>query len=312
MVDLSPAERATLGDCVAERLASLRAAEVDLDVLAQLCARLDIQAPNEAVELAAMGADAGIPAAHVLALDGGVLDSLTGSGIERSLAFYVDGPRGPVLAGAWALSPAEARAVELRPLARGGWLFGLPGSLGLAGVAASGFAVVANVLRPRSLGPGIPGSVLLRSLLDAPNIEDARAGISERALADGRNWMLADGRVFYGIEQLGDERILTRVGPKTGHVHANHCFDPSLRQREATPRSPASFRRLELASTLYVQQRPAIATEVLAFLDAVEEAAFADPSARAQTLLAIELEAGVAHWRRSADERIQTTPITRP
>ena len=100
-----------------------------------------------------------------------------------------------------------------------------------------------------------------------------------------------------------------RSGPETGHVHTNHCFDPSLRQREATPRSPASFRRLELASTLYVQRRPATAVEVLAFFDAVEEAAFADPVERAQTLLAIELEAGVAYWRRTADQRIHTTKL---
>src|SRR5690606_2668506 len=190
--------------------------------------------------------------------------------------------------------------------------FGLPGSFGLAGIAAAGYAAIANLLRPRSLGPGIPGSMVLRRLLSGPVLDSARATLEATSLVDGRNWMLGDARAFYGFEQLGGERILTRVGAKTGHVHANHCFDPSLRQREATPRSPTSFRRLELASTLYVQRQPDTAASVLEFFDAVEEAAFAEPAARAQTLLAIELEQGLAYWRRHRDDRIHTTRFHTP
>ncbi len=300
-------EPAAIVELVEGRLAL--AAGLDHARLRDVLARTDADAPEQAAELRSLASAIGVAPERLLALDGGLLDVLTGAGVERSLGLYVDGPRGPVLAGAWALPEREAAQVELRRLEGGGHCFGLPGSFGLAGVAASGFVVLGNALRPASLGPGVPGSVLLRRLLASANLERARALIEAAALADGRNWMLADGRVFYGVEQLGAERILTRVGPKTGHVHANHCFDPSLRQREATPRSPASFRRLELASTLYVQRRPATAVEVLAFFDAVEDAAFADPSARAQTLLAVELEAGVAHWRRRAGERIQTTPL---
>ncbi|MFO7565713.1 MAG: carcinine hydrolase/isopenicillin-N N-acyltransferase family protein [Enhygromyxa sp.] len=305
-------ERQAIAELVAGRLAILRAAEIGEDSLSELVARLDALAPAQAIELQQLATASSIAPEHLLLLDGGLLDALTGAELERSLGLYVDGPDGPVLAGAWALPAAEAEQVELRPLATGGLGFGLPGSFGLAGVAAAGFALLANLLRPRALGPGLPGSVVLRGLLDAPTLDHARAQIEATPLADGRNWMLADGRVFYGFEQLGAERILTRVGPKTGHVHANHCFDPSLRQREATPRSPASFRRLELASTLYVQRRPATAAELLEFFDAVEEAAFADPAERAQTLLAIELEAGLAHWRRRAGERVQTTRFHSP
>jgi hypothetical protein len=303
-------------ELVAGRLARLHAAGLSERALDGIVARIEAEAPAQAAELHALARASGLSPEHLLTLDGGLLDAVTGADLERSLGLYVDGPGGAVLAGAWALPTTEARHVELRPRARGGHSFGLPGSFGLAGIAAAGHAVLANVLRPRNLGPGLPGSVLLGRLLDAPRIDGARAAIETTALVDGRNWMLADGRVFYGIEQLGAERILTRVGPKTGHVHANHCFDPSLRQREATPRSAASFRRLELASTIYVQRRPATAVEVLDFFDEVEHAAFAEPAARAQTLLAIELETGVAHWRRQAGERIQTTrfhtPLTLP
>jgi hypothetical protein len=169
--------------------------------------------------------------------------------------------------------------------------------------------VMANLLCPAVAGPGVAGSVLLRRLLAANDLEQARAAIETTNLADGRNWMLADGRNFLGIEQLGDARLLTRVGHKTGHVHANHCFDPSLRQREAVPRSAPSFRRLELASTIYVQTRPATAEAVLAFFDEVEVAAFPDADARASTLLAVEITTGRALWRRSAGAAIERVEL---
>jgi hypothetical protein len=305
-----------IAELVAGRLARLRAAGLAEHALDGIVARIDADAPQQAAELHERARATGQLPEQLLCLDGGMLDAWIGAELERSLGLYVDGPGGAVLAGAWALPTAEAVQIELRPRARGGHSFGLPGSFALAGIAAAGYAVLANVLRPRSLGPGLPGSVVLERLLDAPRLDAARAIIEGTALIDGRNWMLADGRVFYGIEQLGAERILTRVGPKTGHVHSNHCFDPSLRQREARPRSAASFRRLELATTIYVQRRPATAIEVLNFFDEVEEAAFAEPAGRAQTLLAIELETGVAHWRRQAGEPLQTTrfhtPLTLP
>lgn len=274
--------------------------------------RIEAQAPEQAAELRGLARATGLAPELLLVLDGGLLDALTGAGIERSLGLYVDGPRGSVLAGAWALPPSEAAHVDFRVLPSGALSFGLPGSFGLAGIAAAGYAAITNLLRPRSLGPGIPGSILLRRLLDTTLLDLARAMIEDTPLVDGRNWMLGDARAFYGFEQLGAERILTRVGPKTGHVHANHCFDPSLRQREATPRSPASFRRLELTSTLYIQHQPATAAAVLDFFDAVEEAAFAEPVARAQTLLAIELEQGLAYWRRHREDRIHTTRFHTP
>jgi hypothetical protein len=289
---------------LAGRAELLRRHGVTLDALRPYAERLRERDPDAAQALLGQ---AGKHELHeLLLLDGGLVELLTGAGIERSLGLYVDGPAGPVLGGAWALAPSEAAHVGLRRAAvdrhgKQAWVFGLPGSFGLAGISDAGHAVMANLLCPAAAGHGIPGSVLLRRLLAATDLEQARAAIETIDLADGRNWMLADGRNFLGFEQLGDARLLTRVGHKTGHVHANHCFDPSLRQREAVPRSAPSFRRLELASTIYVQTRPATAEAVLAFFDEVEAAAFADETSRASTVFAVELATGRALWRRDAD-----------
>jgi len=281
----------------------LRRHGIALDALRPHAERLREREPDAAAQLLAQSD--GHPLHELLLLDGGLVELLTGAGIERSLGLYVDGPNGPVLACAWALAPNEAAHVGLRRAVvdehgNRAWVFGLPGSFGLAGISDVGHAVVGNLLRPAAAGPGVVGSAALRRVLAAADMMQARAVIETVDLADGRNWMLADGQNFLGFEQLGGERLLTRVGHKTGHVHANHCFDPSLRQREALPRSAPSFRRLELATTIYVQKRPTTAEAVLAFFDEVEAAAFADAEARASTLLAVELLTGRALWRRDA------------
>jgi hypothetical protein len=303
---------AQLEALLAGRAELLRRRGVSLEDLRPHAERLHEHAPDAAADLRAQ---AGGHSLHeLLLLDGGLVELLTGAGVERSLGLYVDGPSGPILAGAWALAPSEAAHVGLRRITvdangKQAWVFGLPGSFGLAGIADAGHVVMANLLCPATSGPGLPGSALLRRLLAASDLDQARAAIETTDLADGRNWMLADGHNFLGFEQLGDARVLTRVGHKTGHVHANHCFDPSLRQREALPRSAPSFRRLELASTIYVQTRPDTAEAVLAFFDEVEAAAFADPEARASTLLAVEIVTGRVLWRRDADAALEQVEL---
>jgi hypothetical protein len=268
--------------------------------------RLEQRAPALAAEQRDVAQACKLEPAELLALDGGFVDVLLGHGeLERSLSFYVDGPRGPVLSGAWALSELETEHVALRRIgAKGPRVLGLPGSLGMAGVAAAGFGVQANLLRPASLAEGVPGSAALRMALDQPDLIAARETLERTPLTDGRSWMLADGRSLFGIEQLHEQCVLTRVSPKTGHVHTNHCFDPALRQREGQPRCPLSFRRMELASTLYVQQRPSTAEQVLEFLAAVEEAAFPG-TVRAELHWAVELIGGRVLLRRRASDPIE-------
>ncbi|PRQ05085.1 hypothetical protein [Enhygromyxa salina] len=312
------ADPALIRELLEGRAELLARAGVELAALQVHADRLLAHAPDEAAQLSAVAAACDRPLSELLLLDGGLVELLTGAEVERSLGLYVDGPNGPVLAGAWAMSPLEAEHVALRQVSVGSassrlaWVYGLPGSLGLAGISASGHAVLGNVLRPERCGPGIIGSALLRRLLAAPRLEQACAQIAATDLADGRNWMLADGPSFFGYEQLGAERILTRIGRKTGHVHANHCFDPSLRQREARPRSPRSFRRLELASTMYVQRRPDTAASVLAFFAEVEAAAFPRADLRANSMWAAELGTGRALWRRGAADTIHETRFETP
>lgn len=251
-----------------------------------------------------------------LCLDGGLLDTLTGLQLERALGLYFDGPDGPVLGGAWALEPELAAAVSLHPLQLGGerpaLAFGVPGGLPLAGISASGFAIVTQSLRPAGFEPGLPGAALLRELLAAPRLDVARELLASAHLADGRNWMLGDGASYYGYEQLQAKAVLTRVGRKVSSVHANHCFDPGLRQLEGRPRSPLSFRRLELASTLYVQRQPGSAAAMLEFFAEVEREAFEDPKQRANCALAVELSSGRALWSCRLGEHVEHATFATP
>lgn len=269
-------------------------------------AALERHAPQLAAAQRDLARAAECEAAELAVLDGGFVDVALGEGAsERSLAFYVDGPRGPVLSGAWRFAADELEYVALRTHA-GTRVLGLPGSFGIAGVAAAGHAITANLLRPSVPGPGVLGSAALRLALDQVDLAGARASVERTPLLDGRAWLLADGRGLFGLEQLDAQTVLTRVSPKTGHVHANHCFDPALRQREGQPRSADSFRRMELASTLYVQQRPSTAEQVLAFLAEVELASFPHaPEQRATLHFAHELASGRS-WLRRGGGPIET------
>ncbi len=312
-------ERGPIRALVAARWAPLHA-RVGVRAVEQARAsfeRLERLAPELAAEQRSVARACSLEPAELLALDGGFVDGLLGDGVfERSLAFYVDGPRGPVLSGAWALTELETEHVEFRSITPAGpRVLGLPGSLGMAGVAAAGFAIVPNLLRP-GLGifaAGVPGSAALRMALACADLPSARATIERTPLTDGRSWMLADGKNFYGLEQLADQCVLTRISPKTGHVHTNHCFDPALRQREGLPRCPASFRRMELASTLYIQQRPTTAEQVLDFLAAIEQAAFPNAAhgARAELHWVVEVTSGRVLLRRGAGAGGRTEELDR-
>ena len=288
-------------------------AGLSLGVLDPCVAAIGSQGGAALAELAALDAD-GLRSR--LCLDGGLLDTLTGKQLERSLGLYLDGPAGPVIGGSWAVLPALAEHVALRPLelgsARPALAFGPPGGLPFAGIAAAGFAVVSQALRPAGFEPGLPGSALLRELLASSSLEQVRERLEGASLADGRNWMLADGASFFGYEHLQSRAVLTRLGRKVSHVHANHCFDPALRQLEGRPRSPLSFRRLELASTLYIQRQPSSAEAMLEFFAEVETEAFAEPSRRAGCALAIELGTGRAMWRTRLDGPATLTTFDSP
>ena len=84
---------------------------------------------------------------------------------------------------------------------------------------------------------GLLWPALVRTLLAEPSAAAARARLSRTRLGGGRNFMLADGREFFGVECSAQLQVLTQVGAGAAHLHTNHCFDPVLRR--FAQRSPA-------------------------------------------------------------------------
>lgn len=176
-------------------------------------------------------------------------------------AIYVPAPGGPLLGQTWdmhASAEPYVRVLRLRP--RGGegelLLFTLTGCLGMAGLAGSGLGVTINNLSSTDGQVGLVWPALVRGMLAAGSAAAARDLLLAARLSSGHHYMLADGREFFGIETSGALKVVTQNGARAAHLHTNHCFDPVLRKREAVPRASTSFRRMELATTLYVQQRP--------------------------------------------------------
>lgn len=190
-------------------------------------------------------------------------------------AVYVPGARGPVLGQTWDMhGTAEpyVRAIRIRP--RGGdtevVCFTLTGCLGMTGLSESGVAVTINNLSSTDGQVGVVWPALVRAMLAAGSARAARDLLLATRLSSGHHYMTADGRDFYGVETSGQLKVQTQVGGRAAHLHTNHCFDPVLRRREAVPRASTSFRRMELATTLYVQQRPRDADGVWALLSSHE------------------------------------------
>lgn len=182
-----------------------------------------------------------------------------------STAIYLNGDEGPVLGETLDLhADAEPFVRMLRIAAAGGeqetLCLTLAGCLGVAGLggrrAGRGVAVATNELSSTDGRVGVLGSAVVRAMLEQDSAVQARDLLLRLPLASGRNYMIADGHHYFGIETSGELKVQTQEGPRAAHLHTNHCFDPVLRQREAVPRSSTTFHRLNLATTIYAQQRP--------------------------------------------------------
>ena len=176
-------------------------------------------------------------------------------------AIYVPGDGAPVLGQTWDMhGTAEpyVRLLHIRP--RGGdeeyLCFTLAGCLGMTGLSAHGLAVTINNLTSTDAQVGVVWPALVRALLREPSAAAARDRLLATRLSSGHHYMLADGRDFYGVETSGRLKVVTQQGGRAAHLHTNHCFDPVLRRHEAVARTSTTFRRMDLATTLYVQQRP--------------------------------------------------------
>jgi isopenicillin-N N-acyltransferase-like protein len=191
-----------------------------------------------------------------------VLDEPQGDDPGGCTAVYVPGEgAGAVLGQTWDMhGTAEpfVRMIRIKP--RGGddelVCFTLTGCLGMTGLSAAGVGVTINNLSSTDGQVGVVWPALVRAMLAAGSAAAARDTLLRTRLSSGHHYMMADAREFFGVETSGQLKVVTQVGARAAHLHTNHCFDPVLRRRERVPAVSTTFRRMELATTLYVQQRP--------------------------------------------------------
>ncbi|MBL4689163.1 MAG: hypothetical protein JKY37_31515 [Nannocystaceae bacterium] len=184
-------------------------------------------------------------------------------------SIYFQGAEGPTLGHIWDLHPAVApfvRVLRVKTAHVTTLLVTLTGCLGLAGLTDGGFAVTTLALSQQDRAVGVPWPAVVRSLLAAGRAADARRDLERLTLGSGRHVVLADREQFLALENSATHTVLTQKGPKAAHLHTNHSFDPVLRQTEAIPRTSTTFPRINTASTIYAQQRPATADALWALL----------------------------------------------
>jgi isopenicillin-N N-acyltransferase-like protein len=188
---------------------------------------------------------------------------------------YLCGSDGPILGQTWDMhGTAEpfVRMIRIQPEGQDTEVlsFTLTGCLGMTGINADGVAVSINNLTCTDAQVGMIWPALVRSMLTERTAVAARDRLMRTRLSSGHHYMIADPSDFYGVETTGKLKVTTQKGPKTAHFHTNHCFDPKLRQHERVAPTSTTFRRIELASTMYVQQRPETAREMYGFLSSHE------------------------------------------
>ncbi|HEY8375568.1 MAG TPA: C45 family peptidase [Nannocystis sp.] len=240
-------------------------------------------------------------------------------------AIYLPGDGAPVLGQTWDMhGTAEpfVRALRIRPRSGDDELvcFTLTGCLGMTGLHSSGVAVTINNLSSTDGQVGVVWPALVRAMLAAGSAVRARDLLLRTRLSSGHHYMIADGRDFFGVETSGKLKVVTQTGARAAHIHTNHCFDPVLRRHEAVPKASTSFRRLELATTLYVQQRPRGARDLWTLLSShdgyprsicshVVDDAGGDPSAsRTCGRMVMDLRAGEVLVGRGCGQ--DTPPVT--
>jgi len=186
-------------------------------------------------------------------------------------AVYIPGLKTPTLGQTWdmhASASAYVRLLRVRPKNSDTEVlfFTLTGCLAMTGINAHGVGVTINNLTSTDGQLGVLWPALVRAMLEEKSAAAAKDRLMATTLSSGHHYMMADGRDFYGVESSGQQKVLTQIGARAAHIHTNHCFDPVLRKVERVSPVSTTFRRMELATTLYVQQTPQTAPELWDFL----------------------------------------------
>jgi isopenicillin-N N-acyltransferase-like protein len=176
-------------------------------------------------------------------------------------AIYCVGSEGPLLAQTWDMHASALPFVRMLHLApRGGGpellCFTLTGCVGMTGLASTGVGVTINNLTSTDAQVGLVWPALVRELLASPSAEAAYERLLAARLSSGHHYMIADMHSFHGVETSGTAKVRTQKGARAAHLHTNHVFDPVLRKTERVAATSTTFARMNMASTLYAQQRP--------------------------------------------------------
>lgn len=237
-------------------------------------ARMDDRHPELAAELTGMAEGAGCTPSELLQLQAaadGRAHVAPGCGLTTAL--HVHGAGGSMIAGAvnggllsWGVVLTshcvdDHTIVALRSL----------GGLAWAGVNSRGLGVMAahppwgaRVLEADGW------QITLRRALRQHDVASARATLKAATRRGGRYWLISDGADSEGIESSPSLFAVTRRGARVAHVHTDHYFDAGLRARAGVEVSPRSYRRMELASSMYVQRQPENVEALFDFFDALD------------------------------------------
>jgi isopenicillin-N N-acyltransferase-like protein len=221
--------------------------------------------PAYCTEIEAMAAGAGLAAWQLYCLN--ARTEILNAAVGECTAVYL--ARGGVLGQTWDwLEPLEDLAVITRsvhPDGRRVLAFCEPGMLAKIGLNDAGLGVCLNFLVAPHALDGVPVHVVLRAVLDSPDLASARAAIARSGHGKASNFLIGDAAGNgASIEIAGGDGA--ELAPADGVLaHTNHCVDPRLAAgRFVIPTSPERLdtaRRLALASAT---QDVATLQEVLA------------------------------------------------
>lgn len=226
-------------------------------------------------ELEAFAAGAGCAPASLLALRlrvGGGDHGPLGRGLctalhvpagdEVLLGMSVNG--GALSAGAVLVRHSLHGRVVIRLLGAGGLCWG--------GLSDAGVGVItAHPPWPARLPDGrVTEASLARALAPA----HATAARDEIVTGDRREagyWIVSDAERSFGIETAPERSVVTRRGARVAHVHTDHFFDVGLRFAGGGQMPPRSARRMEIASSIFVQRQPEGVLALFQFLRELDQ-----------------------------------------